>query len=295
MVRRTKKPAPTPTKPTPPRASKARSVVAVPPDPKAFGDARAILRAATAYVDAMRPVYWGTSRWPAVEEARRAVGRACFCAVGEIVKYAAPETPTELLPTIEPGAVKVRAAGPATGLLKRWWALEGNANGAAARDTVRAGQTAFFALRDALGVGVVQRRVRPLDVWFASVNPEYAPRQPVSADDDHAQRALVLAERRAALAGATSKKALALVGALVGDDQWDADILAQLRAAQKTTADWLAGRLQKRIERAKTERALRAAWAAAKKAGRAAELDEHLRGAVTRIGLSDAQASRLAA
>ena len=58
-----------------PRPSKARSVATgapVEPNPKAFGEARAILRAATAYVDALRPVFWGSSRWPAIEEARRA-------------------------------------------------------------------------------------------------------------------------------------------------------------------------------------------------------------------------------
>lgn len=252
-------------------------VTLTPPSPTAA--ARALVRTASAYVAQSSVHYWGTPRWEAVLEARRAVGRAIFRGVG--------------------ATVVSRGKRAAHTLARRWHALEGYADGAGPRAAVREGHDAFFALRAAAGLDLKHRRTYPLDAWYsawcAREGRTYTAPAGLSAALDAQQLAEVRAERAEQLSATRTPRALARAWDVVLDDAWPEADLAFLEAARAARATVLADRLRNRIEGAKSPRALKSAWVAVKKAGRVAELEENLRASVARLKLTDAQASQLAA
>lgn len=244
------------------------------------GSARALSRTANAYANACSIPYWGTPRWEAVLEARREVGRGLFRAMG--------------------------APFPSTGkstshtLARKWFALEGYADGEAAREATRAGQSAFFALRFAASLDLKVRRTRPLDEWFAAFcaregRPHTAPPTLVSEAQDAEQLRALLAERELALLNAGTPKTLERAWDTVHDDGWEGADRTRLEASRAARAKTLDDKLATRVLKAKTERALRLAWNAATKAGRADELAPLRATALSRLGLEDPQAASLAA
>lgn len=247
---------------------------------RAIAAARALGRTANAYKKACEGLYWGTSRWAAVLAARNAVGRAFYRALGA------------------PHPSKGESA--ASSLTRKWGTLEGYADGAAAREVVLEGQRAFFALRAAAGLDLKTRRTHPLDAWFsahcASEGLTYtAPPSPTTAERDAQQLAELLAEREAALAGAASARALERAWDDALDDGWADDVKARLGAVRAARAHALADRLLRRVTDAATATALARAWDTAKRQGRANELAAAHAAARERLGLTDSQATHLAA
>lgn len=253
---------------------------AAPPLRPPTGSARALSRTANAYVNACSIHYWGTPRWEAVLEARREVGRGLFRAMG------AP----------------FPSAGKSVShtLARKWFALEGYADGENAREATRAGQRAFFALRFAASLDLKVRRTRPLDEWFAAFcaregRPHTAPPTLVSEAQDAEQLRALLAERELALLNAGTQKTLERAWDTVLDDGWEGADRTRLDASRAAREKALNDKLATRVLKAPTERALRLAWNAATKAGRADELAPMRTAALSRLGLEDSEAASLAA
>jgi hypothetical protein len=236
---------------------------------RAIRTARALGRTANAYVDACGTSCWGTSQWEAVREARRAVGRGLFRAVG------APHPSSRSSVT--------------TALAKKWAVLEGFAEGAAAREAVLEGQQAFLALRAAAAIDLKTRRYYPLDTWFRALcareGRAYTPPPGATAELDARQLAALFEERRDALMAAGSRRALERVWDTVRDDGWEPPLSHRLHGYFAERQRVLADPLLRRMAEAASAAALERAWRAVKTAGRERELAADHAAALARLSL----------